>query len=680
MEYNYVCIDVETTGLNPQNDEVVEVTAIEFNRLGIKGNSISTLCKPMAGFIPIEVSKINKITYDMVKDKPIYLESVRELIAKFVGDRVLVGHNIDDFDLGFLKITPKSTYDTLKICRKRYTGGNRLKLACTRMGIKWEENLGHRSGYDVEKTIELFVKLKDLDDKENKNLEITLFESSSEKKQVDKKIDKKIDKNLIDIIETQSYSFSRINLFRQCGFKWFMTYIKNIKEPQRDYLTCGNICHKIAEWSGEWVYRELFANKFIKYCELKNIIITDLYREKISKEFRVEPFNVDYKFFAYYIYKYNNIIDSIFDNIKDMTSLIKSVNETVDKDSYERPSIPDNLTFSNIIKKAIMFYKCTDFNIIKDVNYIMWKYYEQKSFNLLDDEIILTELKIALDKNLSILSDFYSNKVFIRGIIDILSYLCPFVIITDYKTSRKMMTVDQLKNDMQMKMYVLLVYYFLPKDSYQSIIFRIEYIRFNKSIEYQIDNVKQIVDEALEWVNDAIKDLKLEVNKEENKSFEPIRNEYCHTCYLGEDGICPLFNKQNSEDININSITNIDTCIKAWKKIECNKSENTKLLKMCKSFVNQCDSTIFIDEKAVLDFYTINSRSYDPLKTVIALREKDITLNEIIPYYSITEDSFEKICNNKNIKFTEEEIKNISDEKTVTKFDARIDKNDNIEE
>jgi len=190
MEYNYVCIDVETTGLNPQNDEVVEVTAIEFNRLGIKGNSISTLCKPMAGFIPIEVSKINKITYDMVKDKPIYLESVRELIAKFVGDRVLVGHNIDDFDLGFLKITPKSTYDTLKICRKRYTGGNRLKLACTRMGIKWEENLGHRSGYDVEKTIELFVKLKDLDDKENKNLEITLFEPSSEKKQVDKKIDK----------------------------------------------------------------------------------------------------------------------------------------------------------------------------------------------------------------------------------------------------------------------------------------------------------------------------------------------------------------------------------------------------------------------------------------------------------------------------------------------------------
>jgi DNA polymerase III epsilon subunit-like protein len=677
MEYNYVCIDVETTGLNPQNDEVIEVTAIEFNRLGIKGNSISTLCRPVAGFIPIEVSKINKITYDMVKDKPVYLESVREQIAKFVGNRTLVGHNIDDFDLGFLKITPTSTCDTLKMCRRRYTGGNKLKLACTRLGIKWEENLGHRSGYDVEKTIGLFVKLKDLDDKENKDLEIKLFDSSPEKEQ----IDKKVDKNLIDIIESQSYSFSRINLFRQCMFKWFMTYIKNVKEPSRDYLICGNICHKIAEWSGEWVYRELFANKFIKYCELKNIIITDLYREKISKEFRVEPFNVDYKFFAYYIYKYNYIINVIFDSIEDMASLIKSINEIIDKDSYERPSTPDYLTYSNIIKKSITFYKCTDSNIIKDVNYIMNKYYEQKSFDLLDNEIILTELKIVLDKNLSILDDFYSNKAFIRGIIDVLSYAYPFIIITDYKTSRKMMTVDQLKNDMQMKMYVLLAYYFLPKESYQSIIFRIEYIRFNKSIEYQIDNVKQVVDEALEWINDAIKDLKLEISKEGNDAFKPIRNEYCHTCYLGEDGICPLFNKQNSETIDINSITNVDTCIKAWKRIECNKAENAKLLKICKLFVNQCDSTILIDEKAILDFYTTNSRSYDPLKTVIALREKDIPLNEIIPYYSITEDSFEKLCNNKNITFTKEEIEYISNEKTVTKFDARIEnKNDNIEE
>ena len=71
-------------------------------------------------------------------------------------------------------------------------------------------------------------------------------------------------------LATQTYSYSRINLFNQCPFKWYMQYIKGFKEPDKDYFQTGKICHKVAEWSGEWCYKELFKNKLLAYMKLKN--------------------------------------------------------------------------------------------------------------------------------------------------------------------------------------------------------------------------------------------------------------------------------------------------------------------------------------------------------------------------------------------------------------------------
>jgi len=672
MEFPYVAIDVETTGLNAQNDEVLEVTAIEFNKSGNLGDKISMLCRPLAGFVPPKITEINNITYDMVKDSPVYLNEIRDKVASFVGTRILVGHNLKKFDIGFLKITPTSMEDTLEICRRRYPGGNNLKTACIRVGIKWDDSQSHRSEYDTIKCIELYCKIKSIEEKESVRKDTPLFDAAQQinKKQATGVV---VHKDDITILETQSYSHSRINLYKQCKFKWFMQYVKKMKEPPKDYFLCGNVCHKAAEWTAEWVYREFFANLFIKYCEVKQYIIGEDLKYDIATKFNLEPFNVDYKWFAYYLYRHPTRIKECFNGLDGINELLDSMKLNVDKESYERPSMPDRETFDSIIKKALKHYKCSKPQVIKDVCYIMEKFYSVKDFSILEDEVVLTEQNIALDKDLNVLKDFYSNRAYIRGIVDSLSYCHPFVIITDYKTSRKMMTIDELKKDMQMKMYVMLIYHFLPKNSYEHVIVRIEYIRFGKVIEYQINDVKAVADEAMAFVKESVQDIETEMLKTDGSAFEPTRNEYCHTCYLGEDGICPLVNQQFVgliNDVSSYIITDVDTCVKAWKRIEANKAENSRLLKMCKTFAEGCDSVITIDDKAILDFYTKTERKFDPLQTSIALKGKGLNLNQIIGYFSITDKEFNKICEINKITFNEDELKKISDPKISTKFEA----------
>jgi len=676
MEYNYVGVDTETTGLNHQNDEVVEVTAIEFNLSGKIGKTLSYLCRPMAEFIPIVVSKINGITYDMVKDKKNYLkDGIREEVAEFFGSRTVIGHNIKQFDLKFLKIKPKRYEDTLIMCRKRYKGGNKLKTACMRIGIKWDDKEAHRSEYDTLKCIELFVKLKNIEESECiQNQEAPLFA-----KNMDEKISGAFKKMGIvptqsdkEIMETQAYSFSRINLFHQCQFKWYMQYIQKIKQPKVDYLVVGKICHKATEWSGEWVYRESFAIKLTEYARIKNLHIKQEVVPIIAKEFDIQELLITFHDFGYYLYRHQDQIHLYFPSIKGLAGLIYEIDQNISEDNYEKPSMPDRASFDKIVNKATTYHKCTNANIIIDVGYIMARFYENKDFSLIPGDIMLTEKKLAFDREWGLLSDFYSNKAFMRGIIDVLSYLTNIVVITDYKSSRKMMTVAQLKEDMQMKVYVLLAYHLLPPESYQKVIVRVEYIRFGKSIEYEIIDVKAAAETAQQWIDDSIQMIEQEMLKTDN-AFEPTRNEFCHTCHLAEESKCPLFNKQfinNIDDPNQFLVKDVEDCQTAWKRFEVNKQENVRLMKLCKSFAQGCSNEIKIDEHAVLDYYTTENREFYSLATMKILLEKGIKIDTIIKKFNITETKMDELLENNKIKLNAEELGLISCIKRKTKFEA----------
>lgn len=96
---NYVVFDLETTGISAYNDEVVEISAVKVS----EGNVIdefSSLVNPGRP-IPWSASSVNGITDDMVADCPAF-DVVFEHFMEFVGDAVLVGHNIHSFDMKFL--------------------------------------------------------------------------------------------------------------------------------------------------------------------------------------------------------------------------------------------------------------------------------------------------------------------------------------------------------------------------------------------------------------------------------------------------------------------------------------------------------------------------------------------------------------------------------------------------
>lgn len=95
---DYVVFDLETTGINPDRDVIIEISAIK-----VSGNQaveeFSTLVNPER-HIPKGATAVNGITDEMVADAPNIREAI-ELFLDFIGDSILVGHNIHTFDMNF---------------------------------------------------------------------------------------------------------------------------------------------------------------------------------------------------------------------------------------------------------------------------------------------------------------------------------------------------------------------------------------------------------------------------------------------------------------------------------------------------------------------------------------------------------------------------------------------------
>lgn len=96
---DYVVFDLETTGVCPDADEIIEISAIQVR--GHKAvNEFSTLVNPGI-HIPSAASRVNHITDDMVEEAP-KLAQALEGFLEFAGNDILVGHNIHSFDLNFI--------------------------------------------------------------------------------------------------------------------------------------------------------------------------------------------------------------------------------------------------------------------------------------------------------------------------------------------------------------------------------------------------------------------------------------------------------------------------------------------------------------------------------------------------------------------------------------------------
>ena len=164
LNKTFVVFDLETTGLNPNNEKIVEIGAIKIEN-GVFTKSFSSLVNPGIP-IPSGASNVHHI-YDIdVKDKP-KIDKVLADFYKFVQDSTLVAHNIP-FDFSFIKAEGKSLgiyfdeleqLDTLHMSRKVFKHLHQHNLPYLTKHFNIVHESKHRAVDDAVATAKLLVKI-----------------------------------------------------------------------------------------------------------------------------------------------------------------------------------------------------------------------------------------------------------------------------------------------------------------------------------------------------------------------------------------------------------------------------------------------------------------------------------------------------------------------------------------
>lgn len=137
---DYIVCDLETTGLSPETDDIIEIAAVRVADDKIV-DKFSQLVKPPHR-ISSYITSINGIDNKMVSNAP-SIEQVMPNFLKFIGDMPLVGHNFIKFDLKLLERQAKISspcIDTLQIAKimKIRGAGNSLADLCQYFRVKNE--------------------------------------------------------------------------------------------------------------------------------------------------------------------------------------------------------------------------------------------------------------------------------------------------------------------------------------------------------------------------------------------------------------------------------------------------------------------------------------------------------------------------------------------------------------
>lgn len=165
MTDTYVSLDLETTGLSPKWDRIIEAGAVRVVN-GMETDNFSSLINP-GRRLEERIRDLTGITDEMLADAPDEDEVLPKLIA-FIGSDILVGHRIL-FDFSFVKkaavnrktVFEKQGIDTLKLSRKFLPGipSRRLSDLCSYYGI---EHTSHRALGDALAASRLYRRLAEL--------------------------------------------------------------------------------------------------------------------------------------------------------------------------------------------------------------------------------------------------------------------------------------------------------------------------------------------------------------------------------------------------------------------------------------------------------------------------------------------------------------------------------------
>lgn len=185
---DYVVLDLETTGLDPSVDSIIEIGAIRY--VGCeKTESFSTLVRPDRYMVPLHpdaafddyvdidgekayfvdpfITKLTGITNSMLIEAPGIKESIQKAVD-FIGDSIVVGHNVN-YDINFMYDAYK-TYcgkefandyvDTLRIAKKLFREFPHHRLKDLSEHYKVDYSSAHRALADCEMTNEILKRME----------------------------------------------------------------------------------------------------------------------------------------------------------------------------------------------------------------------------------------------------------------------------------------------------------------------------------------------------------------------------------------------------------------------------------------------------------------------------------------------------------------------------------------
>ena len=163
VQKSFVVFDIETTGLSPHDDEIIEIGAVRVDNINSSNHkTFQILIKPSRK-ISSRITKITGITNDMLDDCKCIDHHIKEF-KEFIGDLPLVAHNAT-FDCGFMSNAFKKhglefnnhVIDTLQLSRKALPQLENHKLITIKEHLRIKSDRNHRALDDAIATLRVYA-------------------------------------------------------------------------------------------------------------------------------------------------------------------------------------------------------------------------------------------------------------------------------------------------------------------------------------------------------------------------------------------------------------------------------------------------------------------------------------------------------------------------------------------
>ena len=157
----YVALDLETTGLEPASDAIIEVGAVKFGPAGVE-DTFTSLVNPQRA-VPYRIQMLTGIAAEELAQAPRW-ETVAPRLQEFLADHPIVGQNVVSFDLRFLTAAgirhSPTVYDTLElaILLLPLLGERSLSALARHFAIPLPNH--HRALPDAQTSREVFLALR----------------------------------------------------------------------------------------------------------------------------------------------------------------------------------------------------------------------------------------------------------------------------------------------------------------------------------------------------------------------------------------------------------------------------------------------------------------------------------------------------------------------------------------